>query len=115
MPLLLKACPSFQASWNIFLQQGDTRLVYIPLGVFVHHLLHCHLQGDEREFTAVADAIEQLYLHGTDYVKEAVTGGLLEAVQNIWRHHNADPEHFATYLKPVSAKWWQSLNDFWDE
>ena len=61
----------------------------------------------------MARVIEELHLDGDAYVREATTIGLLEGIQNVWSNANVDPELFAPYLLPESARWWRSLNDFW--
>ena len=61
----------------------------------------------------VARLIVRVHLEGDQYVREAATIGLLEGIQNVWGNQNTDQELFAQHLLPESAKWWQSLNDFW--
>ena len=114
MPLLLNACPSFTEKWEDYVREEDTALIYLCLGEFARHLLELYRQGEVGEFPAIADAIERLHIEGISYVREAATIGLLEDIQNIWGNNNVDPEQFAKYLKPESAKQWKSLNDFWE-
>src|SRR5262245_23312907 len=112
IPLLLEACPSFQELWEEHCRDHDEVLLYVALGDFARHLLGLHLKGCTDAFPAVAGAIEQLHVEGDQFVREAATIGLLEGVQNNWEHGGVDPELFASHLHPVSARWWQSLNDF---
>ena len=109
MSLLLKACPSFKRPWESIVKKRSTRLIYVSFGEFAKHLLQLYQRGNIEEFNDVANVIEALYLHGTDYVISATTGGLLETIRNIWIYHQADPQFFARYLKPVSARHWHSL------
>lgn len=113
--MLLNACPSFRQTWEASLKRSDTALLYISLGEFARHLRELYLINKVDEFTAVAAVIEKFHLDGTPYVKEAASIGLLEAIQNAWRNNSLDPEEFVKYLKPESAKWWKSLNAFWQE
>jgi hypothetical protein len=83
------------------------------LGDFARHLLQLHRQQQTDVFPAVAQVIERLHVEGDHYVREAATIGLLEAIQNVWRNEGTDPELFVPHLLPESARWWQSLNDFW--
>lgn len=107
MPLLIEACPSYRPDLP------DEDLLYTALGHFADHLLHLHKQQHTDAFPAVARVIERLHVEGDHYVREAATIGLLEGIQNGWANEGTDPELFVQHLLPVSAKWWQSLNDFW--
>ena len=83
------------------------------LSDFARHLLQLQRQSRLEEFSAVAHVVERLHVEGDYYVREAATIGLLEGIQNVWANEGSDPELFVKHLHPVSAKWWQSLNDFW--
>ena len=107
MPLLMEACPSYR------LPADDRELLYVMLGDFARHLLQLHRQHQTEVFPAVARVIERLHVEGDHYVREAAAIGLLEGIQNVWGNEGTDPELFVRHLLPVSAKWWQSLNDFW--
>jgi hypothetical protein len=115
MPYLVMACPSFREPLKSFLRKTNTRLIYITLGEFAKHLLALYKHGNTSEFSAVADTIEYLYIHGTNYVKNAITGGFLEVIQNVWRYNNVNPEEFTKYLHPVSARYWHSMVQCMDE
>ena len=111
----LEACPSFEKNWEEHrAQNGTDILYYIVLGDFAHHLLELHQNNQTETFPAIARAIEDLLLEGDSFVKEAASIGLLEAIQNVWANNEVDPELFYSYLLPISAKWWQSVNDFWN-
>ena len=115
MPLFLEACPSFTERWKDHRAfYGDDHLLYIDLGELAHHLIELHKSNRTDEFAAVFEVIERLHLDGDAYVKEAATIGMLEGIQNIAGNSDVNPEEFAGYLKPESAKWWQRLNDFWE-
>ena len=107
MPLLIEACPSYRPAAK------DEDLLYVALGHLARHLLELHRQSRTEEFSDVARVIERLHVEGDHYVREAATIGLLEGIQNLWANEGTDPELFVPHLLPVSAKWWQSLNDFW--
>lgn len=107
VPLLIEACPSYR------LPAGDGESLYVMLGDYAHHLLKLHRQNETEVFPAVAKVIERLHVEGDHYVREAATIGLLENLQNVWRNEGTNPDLFAGFLLPESAKWWRSLNDFW--
>lgn len=113
--MLLNACPSFRDTWEASLKRSDASRLYISLGEFARHLRELYLRDQVGEFAAVAVVIERFHVEGSAYVKEAASVGLLEAIQNSWRGNGIDPEEFARYLKPESARWWKSLNEFWIE
>jgi hypothetical protein len=115
MPILLNDCPSFSEKWREHLAlYGDEQLLYIDLGAFADHIIDLYEKDQTQEFSAVFDSIERFHIEGDDYVREAATIGLLEGIQNTAGHRGIDPEAFAPYLKPESAKWWKKLNDFWN-
>jgi hypothetical protein len=107
MPLLMEACPSYR------LPAENRDLLYVVLGDFARHLLQLQQQNRAEQLLAVANAIERLHTEGDQFVREAATIGLLESIQNAWSNAGVDPELFVQHLLPVSARWWQSLNDFW--
>ena len=117
MPLLLAACPSFSKRWEeqlLLYQEEDEQLLYLDLAEFAHHLVELHKAHRVEEFPAVFQAVESLHLEGDDFVKEAVTIGLLEGIQNVAGNMGVNPEEFLQYLKAESLRWWRQLNDFWN-
>ncbi|HEU0175738.1 MAG TPA: hypothetical protein VFV58_15860 [Blastocatellia bacterium] len=115
MPLLLNDCPSFSENWREHLAlYGDEQLITMDLGAFADHIIDLYEQNQTQEFPAVFDSIERLHIEGDDDVRVAAIIGLLEGIQNTSGHRGVDPEVFAPYLKPESAKWWKKLNDFWN-
>ena len=115
IPLLLSACPSFSKRWEehrAFYE--DEELLYIDLGEFAHHLVELQKKNRTSEFPGVFDIIERMHLEGDDYVKDAATIGMLEGIQNVAGNLGVEPGIFEKYLKPVSAKRWRQVNDFWD-
>ena len=115
MPLLLQACPSFEEDWSAHLTEyGDEPLLYVIAGDLARHLLMLYRAGRVQELIPVMDAIERMHSEGSLWVKEFVTVGILEAVQNIWAHDGASFSEFGQMLGPESRRWWLGLNDFWD-
>jgi hypothetical protein len=116
LPILVDACPSFAQKWEDhkvdYYDEVDF-LPYIALGEFAAHMIDLQVDSYTTEFENIFEVIERLYTEGEHYVKEAATVGLLEGIQNIAANRGLDPDIFFKYLKPVSAKWWKSLNKFW--
>jgi hypothetical protein len=115
IPLLLEGCPSFLPVLEEHRRYFGEEILYVVLGDFARHLLQLYRQRQTEDFPAIARVIERLHLEGDHDVREAATVGLLEGIQNVWGNEGADPELFARSLLPESAKWWQSLNDFWSD
>jgi hypothetical protein len=116
--LLIKACPSYKKRWEDYIQDnyesGDEQLLYIDLSDFASYFVDLYKQNELSEFTAVFDVIELLHISGDDFVKEAVTIGLLEDLQNRLLSYEIDTNVFKQYLGKESLKWWDHLNDFWN-
>lgn len=111
--ILLKACPSFQEAWRVHVEGNGENLIYPVLGSFAAHLLQLYREGKRESFVAIGEAIERLHLDGSPFTTEAATMGILEGIQNVWANSGVDPELFHPYLGPESARYWQSLKDFW--
>ena len=114
IPLLLEASPSFLSAWEKHCREHGDNLLYVAMGDLARHLLRLHQSGQTGDLIAVAKVIERLHLEGAPAVKELATIGILEGIQNNWDNDGVPSEQFATYLLPESARWWQSLNDFWE-
>jgi hypothetical protein len=108
MQLLMEACPSYR----IPAEYGD--VLYVTLGDFARHLLQLLRKQQTEDFPSVAQVIERLHVEGDPSVREAATIGLLEGIQNVWGNEGTNPQLFVQHLLPVSAKRWQSLNEFWN-
>jgi hypothetical protein len=89
-------------------------LPYVALGELARHLIDLYRENKTNEFEKVFRVVEKLHIEGEHYVREAATIGFLEGIQNIAGNNNLDPEVFHKYLEPVSAKWWNELNKFWN-
>lgn len=114
LPMLVEACPSFAEKLREHREFFEEEINYAELGEFAHHLIDLYKQNQTDEFAKIFDVIERFHIEGDDYVKEAATIGLLEGLQNISGNKGLNPEEFFKYLNPVSAKWWNQLNKFWN-
>ncbi|MCT4776797.1 MULTISPECIES: DUF7674 family protein [Exiguobacterium] len=118
MELFLQACPSYKNRWNEYIEDnyetGDEQLLYIDFADFAAHIVDLYRQSKLKEFPAVFHIIELLHTTGDPYVKEAVTIGLLEDMQNKLLYAGRETNVFHEYLHQESLKWWNHLNDFWD-
>ncbi len=112
--LLLKACPSFKSIYDVS-EHKELDLQYPLADDFAHHLLTLFKKRETSEFPAIAEMIECLHTEGDAYTKEFASIGILESIQNVWSNNAVDPEAFRPFLLPLSEKYWQSLNDFWEQ
>ncbi len=114
-PRLLAACPSFSTKWQDFLldYEDDIHEDDLPLTIvlndFAQHLILQLNSGQTTEFPAIFDVFEQLYSDDIDYIKNIITTGFMESIQN-----TADPDLFLPYLKPETLRHWNALNAFWN-
>jgi hypothetical protein len=113
MAVLLEACPSFEEAWHEHVRDYGNDLLYVAAGDFAAHLLSLFQAKDASSFPAVGAAIERLHVEGSPWVREFVTIGVLEGIQNVWSNATTDPEHFRYFLGQESRKWWEGLNNFW--
>jgi hypothetical protein len=113
MEILVTSCPSFRGEWNAHCSEWGNDVLYVAAGAFAEHLLAMYASGASSSFPAVAESIERLCNEGAPWVKEFVTVGVLEGIQNVWANAGTDPESFGRYLMPESRARWESLNTFW--
>jgi hypothetical protein len=116
--IVLEACPTFEDKWKEFLDEWKDEPeppIYLALADFARHLIGMLAHGNTGPFPIIFSAVERMLVEGDDYVKEAATIGVLEALQNTNLHESTEPEQFRPYLKPESEKWWNKLYDFWEK
>jgi hypothetical protein len=113
MELLLNTCPSYNSRWENYIKdagydEGEEQLLYIDLADFSNHLIELLMENKIGEFPHIFDVVELLHTNGDEYVKEAVTVGLLEDI-----YLDEISEGFLPFLRPESFRWWNKLKDFW--
>jgi uncharacterized protein YbcV (DUF1398 family) len=116
--LLVSACPDFNKQWEEFLTEYADELnkpYYIALGDFASHLINKLNQNDIADFPKIFSVVEDLHVRGEPDVREAITVGLLEAIQNRMLADGKDPEVFMKFLGKETTKWWNKLNTFWKD
>jgi hypothetical protein len=110
IPLILEACPSFQGTWD---KLDNQDLLYVVMSDLARHLLLLYRDKRTEEFGPLCKVIECLHTNGDGFVRELVTIGFLEGIQNSWSNNGTDPEGFCKFLLPESRKCWKELHDFW--
>lgn len=71
-------------------------------------------KNQTKEFYHVFDVVEKLHFDGEQYVRRAITLGLLEDIQNIASHNSEmDLKPIIRFFKPETLKRWNLVNDYW--
>jgi hypothetical protein len=95
MEPMLRACPSFHEKWNDFVaewQHEEQELpYYLVLSDLARHLVAMLERRDTGQFDAIFDVVERWHAERDPYVREAVTIGLLEHLQNSGHLHHCKP------------------------
>ena len=115
-PILI-ADPSFAQAWSTFVNEwrDESELpLYICLSAFARHLIGKLEEGDTSAFDAIFDVVERWHVEGDPYVREAASLGLLEDLQNGNLHRVTTPGAFLPWLRPVSRRWWDKVEAFWE-
>ena len=114
LPMIVEACPSFADKLREHREVLQEEITYTELGAFANYLVDLYKQEKTDDFVEIFEVVEKLHIEGNEFVKEAATIGFLEGLQNIAGNRDLEPEVFYKYLKPISAKWWNELNKFWN-
>lgn len=112
----LQADPSFRETWEAFQKEyrsDDDLPLYLVMSALARHLIQNLETGHTRQFGAVFDIVERWHVRGNPTVKEVVTVGLLEALQNGYLHRKTRPEDFLPWLQPETFRWWIKVQEFW--
>ncbi len=123
---MLAACPSFQADWDLFLEDWKDNLeesgtkdegglpLYLAFSELADHLIARLENNDTDNFQSVFQVVEEWVVNGNHYESEAAVVGLVEDLTAEHRYKKAKPERFLQWLGPQSKKWWFEVIDFWD-
>jgi hypothetical protein len=120
--LILAVLPSLRGDWaEIEDENADPegvggRLGYLDAGWVVRHLADRFAAGDTSEFGAAFALIEHLISNGDAYVSELGVIGYLEGLQMAAvTSRGIDPETFRPWFGPLSQRYWNALNEFWEK
>jgi hypothetical protein len=117
MPTIIAACPDFAATYDAFVAEWKDEPetpYYLVLADFSLHIISLLLAGNRQQLQTAFEIIERLHTDGDKYVREAATIGILESLQNTNLHSSTKPEQFLDFLRPESLRYWQKVEDFWD-
>ena len=117
MNLFIEACPSFKENWEAYISSEEDRnsstVLYSDLTCLANYLVGQIDNEMMLETKTVFDMIEQLLHQGDTFVKEAITVGLLEDIQNKLINQSIDLNVFNRYMLAETKKSWGDLFDFW--
>ncbi|MGN7358118.1 DUF7674 family protein [Paenibacillus sp. SAF-054] len=84
MDMFIEACPSYKPRFDKYIAEnykpGEERLMYVDISDFIEHMNELHKNGKSEELEKIFNVVEQLYIHGDEFVKEFATIGILEVV-----------------------------------
>lgn len=115
-PLLI-ADPSFRPRWVAFLAEwrGDpSPPLYVALEYLAAHLLERLKKHDTDRFDQIFAVVEEWHMSGDAYVSEAASLGLLESLQNLSGGSDRAEPTIEPWLGPMSRRWWDKLDRYWD-
>ncbi|WKZ26176.1 MAG: hypothetical protein QY304_02090 [Candidatus Paceibacterota bacterium] len=89
--------------------------VYTILAELSRYILKLYKEKKEEELKTIFKLIDNIFKDGDRYVKEAITIGLLETLQNnISWEKDANPEEFLIYLSDNLKNEWNNVINFWN-
>lgn len=114
--VLLDVDPTFQPIWDAFEDKWRDQPelpLYLALGDLARHVVG-KLEGDKTsDLRQIFAVIEQWLADGDELVRDAVTIGLLEDVQNPNLHKTTTPNQLKQWLGPLGATQWAEAERFW--
>lgn len=126
MPLMLAACPSFQAHWkacyglgvskkcNVDQDVPDALPLYLSVDDLSRHIA-CKLDFNETsEFAAVFAIVERWIVEGSETVKAVAITGFLEDLLRPHIYALSGPKDLLLWVGPRTYKWWVEVGGFWD-
>lgn len=117
MDPILEATPTFEPVWTEFLAAWDDEIeslpIYLVLSDLARHITKLIESGSKSELEKVFRIVEWWCDDGDAEVREAVTVGLLEDLQNTNVVGMGKPEQIYQYLGPQSKQNWHKVQSFW--
>jgi hypothetical protein len=115
MPLLLEACPGFQATWQAHLEwwKGEEPGAYNNTSEFARYLVESFESGQTSEFPDAFAAIEKILNEGEES-RDIAGIGVIESLQTIGSNHSCGEEVFIQWLGPTSRQAWAEIERMWE-
>lgn len=118
MDLMLEVTPTFVPVWHEFLaeweDEGEALPIYLVFSDLARHIAKLLESGVTTELVGIFRVVERWCYDGDAEVREAVTIGLLEDLQNTNVVGIERPAQIYQLLGPQSKQEWQKVKDFWE-
>ena len=112
---IIAAVPGFQTQWQEFLKEWEKETSppwYLGMGDLAHYIVEKYAEGTTTEFPDLFASVEAL-LHKPDpELKNLITVGLLEDIQNVASHRDFGAAPFLQWLGPRSLVVWNEINAY---
>ena len=114
IPRILMACPGFREGWARRAGRPDEeRGIYARLTDVADYIVRSYGREATSEFPLFFETLEQLLGEGDEEVREAVSVGLIEDIQNIASHESFGYQVFEKWLGPMSRDAWAQAEQTW--
>jgi len=115
---ILEVCPSFQLTWDEFVDEWkdepDGLPQYVALSELAGYVIGMLEKNESDGVKAIFGVAERWHLDGDPYIREAATVGFLEDIQNTGLHKGrTTPDDFVKILLPETKFWWSKVEEFW--
>ncbi len=93
----------------------SNRLDYLDIAHIARFIVEQKISGQTDNFEPFFEIVEELLIHGDQYVHELIVIGLFEGIQNVGSSEIDYYRSFDKWLKPKSLNAWRELIDFWEK
>jgi hypothetical protein len=119
---LAALCPELNAEWQNYKQSAypvdncdEERLHYIDVTLISRHIVKQLKESNTSFFLEIFSKVESRLSEYDDEIKNLISIGLLESIQNISSNEGIDFKHaFNEWLQPISKKHWDDLISGWE-
>jgi hypothetical protein len=116
MPSLLSAYPEFQEAWHAYTTSdlhgpGEP---YNDIAQLASFLVSRQRASETKGFDRLFEAVECMLRTGPQAVRELLTVGLLEDVQNISLNNSVALPPWEQWLGPTTREAWTKIGEMWN-
>ena len=120
---LIRQLPSIGQAWQADRSEraGEPRVPYGDMSVIARHLRHKlparptrNHKADTSEFPGFFEALESLFYEDHDHLRELLSVGLIESLQNITASEHGRWSRFEPWLGVRTLKAWSAIVACWE-
>lgn len=112
---ILEQSDSFKKYLELSDSDWENEGAYTVLAEYSRYILDLYKKNKNDQVKASFELANDVFSKGDQYVKEAITIGLLETIQNnISWEENLKKEDFVLFLPETLKKEWENIDDFWE-